>query len=284
MKETLQDKQLLYTIYAQIKGYRMNLIHVHRLTISLFILLGLIIFNPANASIDNINDAVNKSGKQRMLTQRMLKDYALVGMNNTFGYPDKDLEKQISLFDKTLNDLNHFNKNNNIAQSIIKIKKLWSPIKTKLKQKPTLESAVDLQKSLDRLLESCNDLTILFVKASGKNNLEIISISGRQRMLSQRLSALYMLKVWGVNDSDFIHKLEKTMDEFSKAEKILENFSKNTAEIKDSLQRVKKLFMWFELMANSTSGRYIPSLISKSSDKINSEMNTVTKLYIQILK
>jgi len=263
----------------------MNLIKSNTLTgYLLMVIVSILMLEPAYASIENDNDAVNKSGKQRMLTQRMLKDYAMLGMGNTFGQPGEDLQQQIKLFDTSLHDLQQFNQNASIAKSLIKTETLWLPIKQQLKKKPTIEAAADLQKLLDDLLNSCHETTTLLVKMSGRDNSQIINISGRQRMLSQRLAALYMLKVWGINDDNFKQKLEQTMNDFSQAQKKLEASSHNTAQIKSSLQKVKKLFMWFELMANSTSGRYIPSLISKSSDKINSEMNTVTKLYIQVLK
>jgi len=36
---------------------------------------------------------MNVAGKQRMYTQIMIRDYAMVGMENTFGNPKKDLAK-----------------------------------------------------------------------------------------------------------------------------------------------------------------------------------------------
>jgi len=43
--------------------------------------------------ITSATHAVDIAGKQRMFTQRMLKDYAMVGMGNTFGKPEEDLKK-----------------------------------------------------------------------------------------------------------------------------------------------------------------------------------------------
>ena len=62
----------------------------------------------ASAEITSMMDAVNKAGQQRMITQRMLKDYVLIGMNNTYGNPKEDLSKMIEMFDKDLNDLQKY--------------------------------------------------------------------------------------------------------------------------------------------------------------------------------
>jgi len=43
--------------------------------------------------IKNLSVAVDVAGKQRMFTQRMLKDYAMVGLENNFGNPGNDLKK-----------------------------------------------------------------------------------------------------------------------------------------------------------------------------------------------
>ncbi len=250
----------------------------------LLLFTSLTLLNPAFAGIKDFSNAIDKAGKQRMLTQRMLKNYVLVGMGNDFGDPGDDLQQIIKLFDETLSELRGFNKDAQIKQSISNIETLWSPIKQQLEQAPKLEQVAGLQKELDKLLDACHENTKLFVKVSGQGSLKIIDLSGRQRMLSQRLAALYMLKVWGVDDSEFKKKLEKTMNEFSQAEKTLEQSDLNTTEIKTGLAKVKRLFRWFEIMGKTTTGHYVPSIISKSSDKILSEMNSVTNLYIEAAK
>ncbi len=259
----------------------MNAIKENIVICFLIISVNLTIITPLYAGISNFTEAVNNSGRQRMLTQRILKSYTLVGMENDIGNPGEDLKQKVELFDTTLEELDKFNTNSEIAKKINSIKGLWSPIKQKLLEKPKFEESATLQNDLDSLLNSCDTLTKLFIKVSGRTSTSIINISGRQRMLSQRLAALYLLKVWGTDDPKFQNKLEETMLEFSEAQKKLELNSSNTKEIRARLATVKKLFKWFEIMGRSTSGRYVPSLISRSSDKILNEMNIITNLYIK---
>ncbi len=236
----------------------------------------------ASAQI-SMADAVNTAGKQRMLTQRMLKNYAMVGMGNDFGNPGEDLQKNIALFDSSLKSLKALNISAPVNKSLAQDEQLWLPIKKQIEAKADIATVEKLQQDLDALLASCHKTTGLIAQASGVKAAEIVNISGRQRMLSQRMAALYMLQVWGVKDPEFKGKLNATMDEFAKAQEILLQSKLNTPEINDGLARVKRLFKWFEMMGRSKSGHYVPAIISKSADKMLKEMNAITTLYIKAI-
>jgi nitrate/nitrite-specific signal transduction histidine kinase len=235
----------------------------------------------SQAEISNLNDAINKAGKQRMLSQRMMKDYSMIGIKIKFGNPKEELKKSSDLFTQTLDDLIKFTKDNKEANDeLLKVKKLWKGIQKDLLATPNKEKAVELYKSIDQLLVSMHKATTAIAATSKESTGEIINISGRQRMLSQRLASLYMLKVWGIDTED--SALKKSMDEFSVAQEKLESFPKNSDEIKKALAKVKKDFMFFEVLGVSKSKKYIPSLIARSSNKITKQMNDITKLYVDM--
>jgi hypothetical protein len=226
-----------------------------------------------------IDEAVNRAGKQRMITQRIMKDYALVGMNIETGNPAADLKNLVSEFDSSLKALHQFSGTDDFHASLKDIESLWTPIKAVLEKAPTQKAAPGLQQDLDALLGACNKNTQLIAESSGDQKGKIINIAGKQRMLSQRMAALYMLKAWKLEDAQFNQKLRASMDEFSAAHKILESSSLSSAEIKALLKKVKKSYMWFEMMGKSKSNRVVPSLINKSANSILADMDQVTNLY-----
>ena len=85
--------------------------------------------------IKSSGDAVNIAGKQRMFTQRMLKDYAMIGMNNTFGDPMKDLKDTMDAFTDHLKSLKTYAKDDATKKSLEKVEKLWEPLQKTLQEK-----------------------------------------------------------------------------------------------------------------------------------------------------
>ena len=228
--------------------------------------------------IKNLSVAVDVAGKQRMFTQRMLKDYAMVGLENNFGNPGEDLKKIMDSFENHLDALIAFNKDKATDESLQKVKRMWDPIKAALNEPPSKEKAGKMQEDLEALLKQSNEAVGLFAKQTGKASGEIINISGRQRMLSQRMASLYMLKVWGISDPQFKTKMTKAMELYKTSLEKLKKSEMSTPEIQALLDRSGKAFRFFEIM-NKSSSKFIPSLIYKKSNEMLKDMNTATGLY-----
>ena len=231
--------------------------------------------------VSSSTQAVDIAGKQRMFTQRMLKDYAMIGMKNTFGKPDEDLKNVVGSFDDATNALLTYAKSDELKQSIEKMKILWTPLKQVLSEDATIEKVSKLQEDLEVLLKAADDTTKLFAKESGKVSDEVVNMSGRQRMLSQRMAGLYMLKVWGVEDPQFKEKMLKTMELFKTSLTELEKSELNTEEITKLLAKVKRSFIFFEMM-NKSKSKFVPTLIYKKSNDILKNMNSATQAYVAL--
>lgn len=249
--------------------------------LGLFILLFAI---SSSAGVSNIQDAINKAGKQRMLTQRMLKEYTLVGMGVEYGRPKEKLNISITLFEQQLLELKRYPAGPGITDSLSKVEALWRPIKKIVSSPPDLTNIATLQRDMDALLQACHHTTQLLSEASPNESGYIINVSGRQRMLSQRLASLYMIRAWGLDDPEFSRKHAEVMEQFQAALQELEQSPVTTRNIKKKLKKVRSAFYWFEHTARNEDQKPVPTLITKSSDKILQRMDEITEMYASVVQ
>jgi len=90
-----------------------------------------------------------------------------------------------------------------------------------------------------------------------------------------------MMKVWGIDDPQFKEKMNKAMELFKTSSQKLEKSELNTEEINKLLAKVKRSFMFFEMM-NKSKSKYVPSLIYKKSNDMLKNMNTATQAYVAL--
>ncbi|PVV17172.1 MAG: hypothetical protein B6D74_18725 [gamma proteobacterium symbiont of Ctena orbiculata] len=101
-------------------------------------------------------------------------------------------------------------------------------------------------------------------------------------MLSQRMAKYYLLLSWGVEDPRFHHEFNKAELEFSLALSELNDSSLNTVEINEVLGQVNKQWRFFQLTKIMDKGRYLPSVVARTTEKLLIDMNEVTGMYAKV--
>ncbi len=191
--------------------------------------------NKEDSKLKLAND-INLAGKQRMLTQKMGKDLLFIKNKINSKNYKLDFKESQKLFTKTINGLINGDKKLNlqgtkIVQIVKQLKvvdKLWSNLQPILKKSISGKDTKEAIDGLDNILIEMNRAVILYTKAVNRekqrlkfssiinsfmnrnNQLKrLVNLSGKQRMLTQRVTKLSLLVSSNINKKENIKRLLK---------------------------------------------------------------------------
>ncbi|HEY0720104.1 MAG TPA: type IV pili methyl-accepting chemotaxis transducer N-terminal domain-containing protein [Gammaproteobacteria bacterium] len=256
----------------------MNILTLKNSAVFIAVLCLLLTTVTAHSEINTLAAAINKAGRQRMLTQSMVKDYCLIGQEINKEQTIGRLQQSIALFDSQLNELKAFAPTEESHDALIRVENLWQPLKAIVLAPASRDKVPALMTADDELLTATHKVVLLLQDISGSTQDRLVNIAGRQRMLSQRLAKLYMLRAWGFDNAQVHSDMEQARIEFKGALTELENAQQNNAEVTHALTDARRQWNLFEhgLIHNK---ELVPLIVSVSSDKLLITMNEITGMY-----
>ena len=243
--------------------------------------------NEAFAQISDINSAINKAGRQRMLSQRMAKAYFQIGQQIDVDRSKKILDTSIAVFDRQLVELKNYAPTPEIRDTYLKLEKPWLAYKDVLVgAAPSADNGRKVLAISEEVLELAHQATVQLEKKSSSAAGRLVNISGRQRMLSQRMAKYYQAASWGIADNNAIANLGKARKDFSEALQELAGAPADTPQIRDGIELVKQQWIFFESALNQKiGGDKRPQLaVATTSERILEEMEGVVGLYEKLPK
>lgn len=254
------------------------------LLVPLLLLWGLILPRFAAAQIESYAEAVNKAGAQRMLTQRISKTYnlrhlaeiGLVASPNNF---DRELKDAIALFETQLLELKKFNKKPQVAELIQRVDAHWPEFRDLALSSFSVENAEKLWRSDEKLLLHCEAVMQQILDDSGTVLDRYVNLSGRQRMLSQRIAKYYMLNAVGIERASMREFSEQARNEFSGALMRLQQAEENSSVIAARLEEVSLQWRWLVGALDLSEQPQFPIIVNDASDKTLRLMHQITGFY-----
>ncbi|HSV51729.1 MAG TPA: type IV pili methyl-accepting chemotaxis transducer N-terminal domain-containing protein [Burkholderiaceae bacterium] len=236
------------------------------------------------AQVVDLNDAINKAGRQRMLSQRMAKSYCAAGQGVLPEMASETLAASMALFDRQLVELKVFAPTAEIKRSYVDLESAWGDYKAVLVgSRPSRDKAGDMITQAGRVLQLAHQGTGLLERNSGKPLGKLVNVAGRQRMLSQRMAAFYLSASWGVEASQATQELNKARDEFVAAQQLLSSAPEATPSIKAELLQADQQFVFFAaalrgLRPGQPDARAMANVFT-TSERILQVMDGVTGMY-----
>jgi len=235
----------------------------------------------ASAEIQSVAEAINKSGRQRMLTQRIVRAYSQAGLNVQRPQSEKMLKGAVKLFDEQLAELTAFALTAKLKKRVKVVHKLWPPFKKVATGKVDKAGATRLLETNDELLKACHQLVLELQEFAGTKSGRLINIAGRQRMLSQRISKFYMLKEWGIKGTGMQGDADQAFTEFRGALLTLQESELNTKKISLALKSAGEHFDDFHTMLK-LKGTGARIKVSDKAELLLKYFNRITGMYQEL--
>lgn len=244
----------------------------------------------------SFSKAVNISGKQRMLSQKMSKSYLLLSK----GIVDNNIKTELSsskfIFARQLAILKENGNDQRVKICIRDIEAIWEKFLKIINKTPSYDSSLDVVKLNTKLLKSCHQL-VLAIESSSKysskffydNNqdlVEIINRSGKQRMLSQRLCLYYTaIQMFPKEKQEYVDVLENIFTEFNDTIGFLLINSYNTTETEEELGGIMGLWEIFKNNKNDFfNSKFELVEVFNTTNQLTKSFNKITGIYENIAK
>lgn len=256
---------------------------------------------------------LNLSGKQRMLTQKMSKEIMLIALDVDKDANLKNLQATSALFDKTLKGLRDGDAelqlpptvNDRIRRQLDKIADLWVDFYAVVQNisqsgQVSADQVQTVAAANLPLLKQMNKCVNLYEKDASQAGLKAdpalavtINLSGKQRMLTQKMSKEFLLIAQGhdveankLNLLETYTLFERTLKGLMDGDATLDLPGTKDASIRDQLSVVNDLWMQFKPIVaeatapgNSAIQREKIDRLAAANLPLLKEMNTAVGMY-----
>jgi len=246
--------------------------------------------------------AVNISGKQRMLSQKMSKSYLMLSqkMSKSYlllakGINEQSIQRELNsskfIFEKQLQILVKNASSASVKLSLKKVNSLWAEFKPIITSTPDIQNSKRVMDLNTNLLKACNTVVVNIENSFNYNNqffqnknkelVSTINKSGKQRMLSQRLCLYYTASSMFVRESaDYKKILNSVYTEFDNAIGDLLISSYNSTEIEEELGSIMGLWEKFQTNKNGLiNGKFPLQEMFATTNQLTKSFNKITGLY-----
>lgn len=249
----------------------------------LLLVLLLVGFWPGSSALAKaeytLPEAINEAGRQRMLTQRILKSYTQIGLGLQEAQSRRDLSQAVDLFDSQLKRLRVLDDDRAINRRLDRIEALWEEYREIVTAPVSRDGASILVPLSDDLLHESHQLVLMLQDRAGFKSAELINISGRQRMLSQRLALYYMMNSWGVQSQSIQSQASQARNEFRGALEHLRGHTLDNLEIAQQLSVIDAEWSWFNSAMEESGSERFDLVVLNSSEQLLESLEYLTALY-----
>ena len=240
---------------------------------------------PARAQVHDLADAVNKAGRLRMLSQRLVKAWLALGQGVETERAQRVLDDSLAQFDRQLVELRAFASAPAAQATYRELDNAWGPFKGQLVgRRPELSAAPALLAQDARILALAHQGTQQLEALSDKPTGPLINQAGRQRMLSQRMAKYRLASSSPALAGEAREQIQTARREFVQTLDALDAAPQATRAIRDEVALARGQWVFFDQALTRPqlgAGRESADLFI-SSENLLLVMDRITGLYARL--
>ena len=229
-------------------------------------------------------ELVNIAGRQRMLSQRIAKDYMYMGNNVATSKAKKQLEESLNQLKEAHKKLAQSINDPEIQNLLMFVEMSSEDFEATSKGAFSVDNAQLILDLSESMLEGSQYVVTSLKELAQVQSAKIVDIAGRQRMLSQRIAKYYIAYQSGIKDKNTVDQMKAAVSLFAESHELLMKNEKNSPEINRKLNEIDRLWkIVYKFYLNIEKGG-LPLIVFNTTDDITKKMNEITGLYVELYK
>lgn len=224
--------------------------------------------------------AVNLAGQQRMLSQRIVKAWCQFNLNVQKDLSRAQLAESVRSFDSNLAALDKVATAPDAATALAGLRAAWTPLRAAVQGEVRIADPAQLDSRAEDVLMASERLTRILQDKSTAPVSRWTNLAGRQRMLSQRLVKIYMLRQMGVESPALREESEHVQNEFAGALAAMRVNAKSPA-LRAELDKLALQWEWLHAVLATEGAESFRLIMAEGGEAVLQLADQVTRLYEQ---
>ena len=246
----------------------------------LFLALGCLALTGQGAAAAELRP-VDLAGQQRMLSQRIVKSWCQIGLNVMPQLSKRQLDAALRQFEDNLKALDVAATGPEARTALAGLRAAWTPLQAAARGVIRQDDAAQLDARAEDVLMAAERLTRVLQDASATPQSRWVNLAGRQRMLSQRLVKIYMLRQWWVDNTALRDEMERVQHEFFGALTSMQQHAAGNPALREELDNLGLQWEWLRTTIAAEGAESFRLIMAEGGEAVLELAGRVARLYEQ---